>query len=107
MPLGRAGQNVPPTSERLARRLITLQRTEGSNGQFSIWANGTPGDSINFADSFPSHSGEGYVLGLGGFTGEPAELFYGRVAEIIIFKGALGRDDRSAITCYLTERHQL
>src|SRR2546429_4222803 len=87
--------------------LITLQRTEGSNGQFSIWANGIPGDSINFADSFPSHSGEGYVLELGGFTGEPAELFYGRVAEIIIFKGALGGDDRSAITRYLTERHQL
>ena len=87
--------------------MITLQRTEGSNGQFSIWANGTPGDSINFADSFPSHSGEGYVLELGGFTGEPAELFYGRVAEIIIFKGALGGDDRSAITRYLTERHQL
>ena len=87
--------------------MITLQRTEGSNGQFSIWANGIPGDSINFADSFPSHSGEGSGLELGGFTGEPAELFYGRVAEIIIFKGALGADDRSAVTRHLTERHRL
>jgi hypothetical protein len=87
--------------------LIIAQRTEGPNGQFSISANGIPGDSINFADSFPFHPGAEYVLELGGFTGEPAWLFYGKVAEIIIFKGALGGDDRSAITRYLTERHEL
>ena len=51
--------------------------------------------------------GEGYLLELGGFTPEPAGLFCGKVAEIIIFKGTLGSDDRSAITRYLTERHQL
>ncbi len=86
--------------------MIIAQRTEGPNGQFSISANGIPGDSINFADSFPSHRAEEYVLELGGFTAEPAELFYGKVAEIIIFKGALGEDDKSAITRYLTERYQ-
>ena len=106
-PQTRAISTQPRSHRRQEWALITLQRTEGPNGQFSIWANGIPGDSINFADSFPSHSGEGYVLELGGFTGEPAELFYGRVAEIIIFKGALRGDDRSAITRYLTERHQL
>jgi hypothetical protein len=87
--------------------LITVQRTEGANGQFSISANGIPGDSINFADSFSSHPAEGYVLELGGFTAEPEALFYGRVAEIIIFKGALGEHERSTITRYLTETYQL
>jgi len=55
--------------------LIIAQRTEGPNGQFSISANGIPGDSINFADSFPSHPSAEYVLELGGFTGEPRVAF--------------------------------
>ena len=97
----------PQSHRRQEWALIIAQRTEGPNGQFSISANGIPGDSINFADSFPFHPGAEYVLELGGFTGEPAWLFYGKVAEIIIFKGALGGDDRSAITRYLTERHEL
>ena len=87
--------------------MITIQRAEGAKGQFSISANGILGDSINFAEGFSSHPGEGCVLELGGFTAEPAELFYGKVAEIIIFKGALGSDDSSAITRYLTEKHRL
>ena len=87
--------------------MITVQRAEGPSGQFSISANGIPGDSINFADNFSCYPNEGYALELGGFTAEPAELFYGEVAEIIIFKRALGGDERSAITRYLTETHQL
>ena len=87
--------------------MITVQRAEGANGQISILANGILGDSINFAEGFSSHPGEGCVLELGGFTAEPAELFYGKVAEVIIFKGALGRDDSSAVTRYLAEKHRL
>ena len=100
--------STQPQSHRRQEWALTIaQRTEGPNSQFSISANDIPGDSINFANSFPSLPGAEYVLELGGFTGEPASLFYGKVAEIIIFKGALGGDDRSAITRYLTERHQL
>jgi hypothetical protein len=106
-PQTRAISTLPQSHSRQEWALIIAQRTEGPNGQFSISANGIPGDSINFVDSFPSHRVEEYVLELGGFTAEPAELFYGKVAEIIIFKGALGEDDKSAITRYLTERYQL
>jgi hypothetical protein len=99
---------TPPQSHRRQEwALITVQRTEGPGSQFSISANSIPGDSINFADSFSSHPAEGYVLELGGFTAEPEALFYGRVAEIIIFKGALRERDRSTIARYLTETHQL
>jgi hypothetical protein len=87
--------------------LITVQRTEGSNGQFLISANDIPGDSINVAGIFSPRTQEEYALELGGFTAEPAWLFYGRVAEIIIFKGALGSEERSAIMRYLAETHRL
>jgi hypothetical protein len=106
-PQTRAISTQPQSHRRQEWALITVQRTEGPNGQFSISANGIPGDSMNFADSFSSHPAEGYVLELGGFTAEPVGLFYGRVAEIIIFKGALGNDDKSAITGYLTETYRL
>jgi hypothetical protein len=100
--------STPPQSHRRQEwALIMAQRTEGPNGQFSISANGIPGDSMNFVDSFSSKRGEGYFLELGGFTAEPAKLFYGRVAEIIIFEGALKNGDISAITRHLTEKHQL
>ena len=87
--------------------MITVQRAEGANGQVSISANGILGNSIKFAEGFSSHPGEGCVLELGGFPAEPAELFYGKVAELIIFKGVLRRDDSSTITRYLTEKHRL
>jgi hypothetical protein len=97
----------PQSHRRQEWALISVQRTEGPGSQFSISANSIPGDSINFADIFSSYPAERYVLELGGFTAEPEGLFYGRVAEIIIFKGALGEPDRSAIVRYLTETHQL
>ncbi len=106
-PQTRAISTQPQSHRPQEWALITVQRAEGANGQFSISANGILGDSINFAEGFSSHPGEGCVLELGGFTAEPAELFYGKVAEIIIFKGALGSDDSSAITRYLTEKHRL
>ncbi len=106
-PQTRAISTQPQSHRSQEWALITVQRAEGANGQFSISANGILGDSINFAEGFSSHPGEGCVLELGGFTAEPAELFYGKVAEIIIFKGALGSDDSSAITRYLTEKHRL
>jgi len=75
--------------------------------QFSISANGIVGDSINLGEGFSSHPGDGCVLELGGFTAEPAEHFYGKVAEIIIFKGALESDESSDITRYLIETYRL
>ena len=106
-PQTKAISTQPQSHRRQEWALISVQRTEGPGGQFSISANGIPGDSINFADCFSSHPNEGYVLELGGFTAEPAKLFYGEVAEIIIFKSALGGDERSAITRYLAETHRL
>ena len=106
-PQTRAISTLPQSHRRQEWALITVQRTKGPNGQFSISANGIPGDSMNFANTFSSHPAEGSVLELGGFTAEPTGLFYGRVAELIIFKSALESDDRSAITRYLTEKHQL
>jgi len=87
--------------------LITVRRAEGAHGQFSISANGIVGDSINLGEGFSSHPGDGCVLELGGFTTEPAEHFYGKVAEIIIFKGALESDESSGITRYLIETYRL
>jgi hypothetical protein len=106
-PQTRAISTQPQSHRRQEWALITVQRTESPNGQFSISANGIPGESINFDGGLSSPPGKGYVLELGGFAAEPAGLFYGRVAEIIIFKSALGSEDRSAITRYLAEKHQL
>src|SRR3989442_15560865 len=99
-PQTRAISTEPQSHRRQEWALITVQRSEGPSGQFSISANGTPGESINFADSFSCPPGEGYVLELGGFSAEPAELFYAHVAEIIIFRGGLGAGGRPAITHY-------
>src|SRR5438552_8608060 len=106
-PQTRAISTQPQSHRSQEWALITVQRAEGANGQFSISANGILGDSINFAEGFSSHPGEGCVLELGGFTDEHADLFYGQVAEIMLFKGALGSDDSSAITRYLAEKHRL
>jgi hypothetical protein len=110
-------QQRPPQTRAISTRpqshrpqewaLITVQRAGGANGQFSISANGILGDSIDFAGGFSSQPDDGCVLELGGFTAERAELFYGKVAELVIFKGALGSDDSSEITRYLTEKHRL
>ena len=97
----------PQSHRRQEWAVISVQRSEGVNGQFSISANGIPGDSMNFADSFSSSPREGYALEFGGFTSEPAQLFYGEVAEIIIFKRALRAEERLAITRYLTKTHRL
>src|SRR5262249_34140028 len=78
-----------PSHRRQGWAVITVQRNEDLSGRFSISANGIPGESMNVPDSFSCQPKEGHVLEFGGFSGEPAELFYGEVAEIIIFKGAL------------------
>ena len=97
----------PQSHRRQEWALITVQRTAGPKGQFLISANGIAGDSINLAGIFSLPTQEEYALELGGFSAEPAALFYGRVAEIIIFKGALGSEERSAIMRYLAETHRL
>ena len=89
--------------------MITAQRTEGPNGQFSISANGIPGDSINFADSFPSHPSEEYVLELGGFTVVNPQTFLRESGRNNHLQRCLWgrRQIEATLRCYLTVRHQL
>jgi hypothetical protein len=47
------------------------------------------------------------VLELGGFAAEKESLFYGKIAELIIFTRALATHETSSIVRYLRESHQL
>jgi hypothetical protein len=98
---------LPESHRRQEWALIKVEHTGGRDGEFSISADGMTGDSTSLMVDPSPHQGGDYVLELGGFTAQPELLFYGELAEIIVCKGPLPTDDRSAITGYLIERHRL
>jgi len=97
----------PQSHRREEWALITVEHTGGRGGEFSISANGIAGDSITPMVNASSQPDGDYVLEVGGFTAQPEALFYGEFAEIIITKGPLPSEDRSAITGYLIDTHRL
>ena len=81
-----------------------VRYTDGGE-EFSISANGVPGNSIRLASDFAAKPSGDYVLELGGFTPEKESLFYGEVADLIIFDRVLTGDETSAVTRYLIATH--
>jgi hypothetical protein len=86
--------------------LIVVQYAGGGE-EFSISANGVPGNSIRFDSDFAAKPPGDYVLELGGFTPEKESLFYGEVADLIIFHRALTGEETSAVTRYLIATHRM
>ena len=84
---------------------LIVVRYTGGGEEFSISANGVLGNSIRLASDFAAKPSGDYVLELGGFTPEKESLFYGEVADLIIFDRVLTGDETSAVTRYLIATH--
>ena len=94
------------TLPRAEWELIVVQYAGGGE-EFSISANGVPGNSIRFDSDFAAKPPGDYVLELGGFSPEKESLFYGEVADLIIFHRALTGEETSAVTRSLIATHRM
>jgi hypothetical protein len=97
---------TPPQSHpRQQWRCVVVQNSGGESSELSISANDRAGPPVSVRAPPPRLAEGDYVFELGGSDAE--SLFYGEVAEIIIFRRALRNEERSGILRYLTETYQV
>jgi Concanavalin A-like lectin/glucanases superfamily/Sulfotransferase family len=96
----------PQTHPRQEWALVNAQYTGGAAGEFSIAVNGNAGDSTHLARSSDVPNNDN-VLQIGGCSAERESLFYGEIAELIVFRRSLSSDETSAVARHLVETHRL
>jgi Sulfotransferase family len=104
---GRAVTNVVSTTPGShARQQWGLIAVECARGVLSISTQGTR-YSIEVAGDLGAESRGDCGLELGGFTAERESLFYGEIADLIIFRRPLSTEEISDLTGYLITTHRL
>ncbi len=105
------GDKLISTGERSLPRqhwaVVVAECSTGRPGEFRISANGIRGESGSVSRNHAPHQRESCVLELGGVAAEKETLFYGQLAELVIFARALGEEETSGVTQYLRETHRL
>jgi hypothetical protein len=87
-------------------RIVNFQYTR--EGTLLSFANGAPGTPCQGKDQQSRPKNSFYsTLQLGGADGEIESLFFGAVAEVIIFSDSLDDQQRTGITRYLKEKYRL
>jgi hypothetical protein len=89
-------------------RIVNVQYTKEGKGTLVSFANAIPGAPCR-SSCRPVHTKRSFLgtLQLGGAEGENQSLFFGAVAEVIIFNDSLQDQQRIGITGYLKEKYQL
>jgi hypothetical protein len=87
--------------------IVNLRYTGGAAGQFSISTNGNAAASAELTRSFDAEWNNDTVLEIGGCSAERESLFYGEIAELIVFRRSLANDEMSAVTRHLIQTHRL
>lgn len=90
-------------------RIIQVLHKSESGGTLSISANAAAGSAVDTMQTRKCAVKTllACTLELGGTEGEIESLFYGAVAEIIIFNRALSTSEQFGLTRYLKEKYQL
>ncbi len=108
----RTGQQIASTPRgshpRDEWRIINVQHTREGKGTLLSFANGIPGAPCR--GSCGQERRKTFLrvaLQLGGAEGENQSLFFGAVAEIMIFSGSLEDQQRIGITRYLKDKYRL
>lgn len=90
-------------------RIIHFQFQAEDGAQFSISADGI-GSVTSLASGAPEPASDcrsEWLIELGGSESDPAALFYGAIAEVILFSRALRPAEQFGITKYLKQKYQL
>jgi len=87
-------------------RVIYFQWQKGSEGRLSITVDGISSETQLAQRLNPngSHSHPKWTIELGGSETDPATLFYGAIAEIILFTRPLRPNEQLAIISYLKQK---
>jgi hypothetical protein len=90
-------------------RMIYFQLQDGDDSQLLISADGIESVAplTGPAASLQSPPEPGWTIELGGSEAEPGALFYGAIAEVILFGRRLRRTEQFAIAGYLKQKYQL
>ena len=90
-------------------RMIYFQLQDGNDSQLLISADGIESIAPLTAPAAPLQSPPepGWTIELGGSEADPGALFYGAIAEVILFGRRLIRTEQFAIAGYLKQKYQL
>ena len=89
--------------------MIYFQLQDGNDSQLLISADGIESIASLTAPAAPLQSPPepGWTIELGGSEADPGALFYGAIAEVILFGRRLIRTEQFAIAGYLKQKYQL
>ena len=90
-------------------RMIYFQLQDGNDSQLLISADGIESIASLTAPAAPLQSPPepGWTIELGGSEADPGALFYGAIAEVILFGRRLIRTEQFAIAGYLKQKYRL